>query len=403
MLTFEELSQLPRKKRRAGIAEYLKYFSHENASESSIIEEVERITALGSRFRDCIYSLADSECLQSSRSVNSAIKKVVRNQTTRKIVLRGKRTGLGHKEVEYLLEELEECKVRRNKTHLIIDIKTKDAYVYGLSAIAAWACQHASDLEIEYSGESWRVKEFLKRTGYIKALREYNTDPVKFDTKKIMGFTRIPPINEKSKYATETQAKRLVKMFRDNTDISAASEETLSIAFAELIENCIKHGKIESPAWLFANYHAQYKIMHVCICDRGVGIKQSFVDSADEELHSIASDKKKWIKHCTELYVTSKASDHAGYGLYLVRELCRRNRGRFVLRSGEATYRLKHRKTALEGKWIRDEYVYCRKTGWQGTFLGLQLFLDRDLDIGSIYADMPPVRGYEGESVDLFD
>ncbi len=170
------------------------------------------------------------------------------------------------------------------------------------------------------------MAHFLKRAGVIEALRNPKTDPVRFDTETILGFTRIDP-NES--FDTDTHAGRLVDLFRHNADIPQSSARALAVSFAELIENAIKHGKIGSPAWLFANYHPIPRIMHICICDRGIGNQQSFIESDDAESRRLGQRDTDWIRAATNALVTSKTAGHAGYGLYVVRALCRRNGGIF--------------------------------------------------------------------------
>ena len=222
---------------------------------------------------------------------------------------------------------------------------------------------------------------------------------MRFDTETILGFTRIDPA---TRFETDAHAGRLVDLFRKHIHLSDPTVRALETAFAELIENVVKHGRITHPAWLFANYHPLPKIMHICVCDRGIGIQQSFLESENPEMRALGATPNEWIKKCTDPLVTSKSKEHAGYGLYLVRELCRRNGGLFVLVSGSAAYRIGGRRTPRSSPH-QEGLVYNRTVPWHGTLVAVQLHLDGPIDVHPIYNALPMPAGYtEGERLDLF-
>jgi len=199
------------------------------------------------------------------------------------------------------------------------------------------------------------------------------------------------------------QSKQLVGVCRQHSELVGDTPEVLGTVFAELIENSVKHGRLKYPAWLFANYHPQPEIMHICIADRGVGIQKTFLESDHPELRSLAqSHPTNWIRRATDPLVTSKTSAHAGYGLYIVRELCRQNRGTFVLISGDAYYRLSF-KSSSGGSLVPEEYELSLGRGWSGTVLAMNLKVSSTLDLNSIYSELPPPKGFEDEpEIDIF-
>lgn len=114
----------------------------------------------------------------------------------------------------------------------------------------------------------------------------------------------------------------------------------------------------------------------------------------------MGEDPADWIRSCTDPLVTSKTAGHAGYGLYVVRELCRRNTGSLLLISDQASYRIAFRQQA-GGRLQKEESVLRIASPWKGTFLGLNLKLDQPLPLDEIYASLPPPRGYEAEDADI--
>ena len=226
--------------------------------------------------------------------------------TTVTLVLRDRETGASLSELESLLGRLES--IRRNpRPRLRVDFQTPHAYVYGLCAISAWAAAHAADIRFE--SQFPRVLHFLERAGVVEGFRDPASEPVRFDTETIFGFTRVDPNKQ---FQTDAHAGRLVELFRKHMVLSEKTAVALSISFAELIENAIKHGEITSPAWLFANFHPQPKILHVCICDRGLGVQRTFEQSSSQRLRSLATDPTAWIREATKPLVTSKSEGHAG-------------------------------------------------------------------------------------------
>ncbi|HTN00272.1 ATP-binding protein [Planctellipticum variicoloris] len=333
---------------------------------------------------ESLQSVLCREFLDSSRGVS--------------LVIHGKETGADLRDMVSLLGRLERIS-RHSRPRPILNIQfdTQDAYVYGLCAIAAWTSAHSAD--ITFKSEFPRVKYFLERAGVIEGIRDPSSEPVRFDTETILGFTRI---DAGKRFETDAHAGRLVRLFRHNMDLSEQTAQALSISFAELIENAIKHGEISSPAWLFANYHPQPQKMHICICDRGIGVKQTFEKSSNPRLRELAGDGLRWIREAAEPLVTSKSEGHAGYGLYLARELCRRNGGLFAIISGNAGYSVHPR--SPDAEYSDVEELASLETPWRGTLVALQFRLDRPLKLGPIYSSLPSPDDDESfENVSLFD
>ena len=226
--------------------------------------------------------------------------------TCREFVVHERETGATLPNLESLLCRLEDIP-RDPRPRLFIEFQTPHAYVYGLCAIAAWGAAHASSAN--FRSQFDRVSHFLERAGFMDAFRDPSSDPVRFDSETILGFTRIDP---EKQFPTDSHAGRLVELFRKQTELPEKAARALSICFAELIENAIKHGEIGAPAWLFANYHPQHKIMHVCICDRGLGVQKTFEQCADARLRTLAKEPTQWLREATKPLVTFKGGAARG-------------------------------------------------------------------------------------------
>lgn len=313
------------------------------------------------------------------------------------LVLRGKETGAHLQDLEGMLRRLEQI---RPKPGLLLNVnfETQFAYVYGLCAIVAWAAENARSLSLE--SRHPRVENFLQRAGIIEAFQDPASEPKIFDTETVLGFTRINP---GKRFETDVHAGRLVGLFRKHMELSVPTAQALSISFAELIENAVKHGEITTPAWLFANYHPQPRIMHVCICDRGLGVRKTFENSSNPRLRELALKSTEWIREATEPLVTSKSEGHAGYGLYLARELCRTNGGTFAILSGNAAFGIHPRNP--DSAVSEVEELQELNVPWQGTLVALQFHLDRPLDLGPIYETLPAPDWADDspDEVSLFD
>lgn len=393
----QKLPNLPKTERDARILdEFLRRAMTEDFSAIEVF--LDAIARLGRKWeRQLVHLLSNFITEHSDHPLADPIQQFISNLKQATIVIRHKETGSNLDDMASLLARLEQLP-RDPKPILNVRFDTQDAYVYGLCAIAAWSSAHASAINFESTYP--RVSYFLERAGVVEGLRDPSSEPVRFDTETILGFTRIDPSKV---FDTDGHAGRLVGLFRSNMDLRPDTAQALAISFAELIENAIKHGGITSPAWLFANYHPQPQIMHVCICDRGMGVQRTFENSSNERLRGIASESLNWLREATEPLVTSKSEGHAGYGLYLARELCRRNAGLFAIVSGRAAYCLHARTPSAEFSDVEE--LKELSTAWRGTLVALQFRLDRPLDVGPIYESLPTPFDDDQpvEDVDLFD
>jgi len=389
---FESLRTWPKAARVERLIQLLEALEAESGAEA-VKRAIGYVAGFGSNWVWLIDKVAKSESCHER--VREACADYVEQASSVRFEV-GDRTGLNRTQIDQLLASLEVSRRKVPNLSLHFHFSRRQVYPYGLCAIAAWATQNARKIEFFYETE--RTQEFLHAAGVIDALRDPEGDPVRFDRKNLIGFTRI---QSGVVFPTDEHAGRLVGLFRQNLPgLSASSAKSLGIAFAELIENVVKHAGIQSDAWLFANYHPKPGIMHMAICDRGRGIRQSFLESDSDAVRQIGEHPVDWISKCTDPLVTSKTTGHAGYGLYVVRELCRRNTGSLLLLGGRPSYKIEFREQA-GGGLREEESVLQVAQPWNGTFLGLNLKLDQPLPLGEIYASLPPPRGYAAEDTDI--
>ncbi len=389
------------KEQRAQLIESEIFDRWRSGGEADVSHLLEQICWKGKRWEQLITAILQKLLDQGGlvEELRVTAENFLNSLASLSLVIRERDSGMRSENLKHVLGGLERLRWHRNiSPWLNVRFETQHAYVYGLCAVAAWAAKHQAHLT--FDGSTERVSFFLKNAGVQDALDNPEADPIQFDTQTIFGFTRIDPNRH---FDTDTHAGRLVRLFRENADLSESSAQSLSISFAELIENAVKHGEISSSAWLFANYHPQPRIMHVCICDCGIGVQESFRRSRNPRMREIGDTSQEWIRQATEPLVTSKSEGHAGYGLYLVRELCRRNGGNFVILSGNAAFRIR---PANNSSSIADlESTSSLPYSWQGTFVAMQFHLNRPLELGPIYDTLPMPLSEQSESlnVDLFD
>lgn len=389
----ESLPNVPRKERRSTLLQAIQ----ECTSETDATNLIRGVARLGRKWERLVVEVLDDLLADTSHPHGDLLRRESESFLERTLVLRERDTGSKLHEIRGVLERLEHIP-KCPPPVLSIEFDTPHEYVYGLCAIAAWASERARSVRFE--SRYPRVEYFLQRGGVVEAITNRASDPVKFDTDTILGFTRIDP---ETRFQTDAHAGRLVQLFRNHMVLERTTAEALSITFAELIENAVKHGEIQSSAWLFANYHPQPKVMHVCICDRGVGVRETFERSSTARLRELAKHPTAWLREATEPLVTSKSEGHAGYGLFLARELRRRNGGVSTIVSGSAGYTLHPRSTESVVADIEETQAYFRP--WKGTLVAIQFRLDRPLQLGPVYEHLPAPEYEDAGSDDyrIFD
>jgi hypothetical protein len=176
--------------------------------------------------------------------------------------------------------------------------------------------------------------------------------------------------------------------FEDPSSLSA-----LKIAFAEILENIRRHAQTEH-ALAGAQYYPKRRKLHFVAADSGIGIHESFIQGRNEEIKHLIRKESDALECAMRPMVTSKpvvdgvSLGHAGFGLYIVSELARRNHGTFSLTSGGTT-------VMRFSRYGQPVQTITHHAPWQGTILQVLLDLDSRLPIQEVYRSLPPALGFE--------
>lgn len=155
-----------------------------------------------------------------------------------------------------------------------------------------------------------------------------------------------------------------------------------------------RHAGARTPGFVVAQvYPKQYKL-GITIADPGMGIKRSFLDGEVAEYKDSSKQDSHFISLALKPLVTSKRSLHAGYGLYILAELLRRNGGTFSVSSGANT---------VVGYRVRQHTIekVAEHSAWTGTVVTMIIDLQNKLPLGDVYKSLPLPAGYSDE--DFFE
>ncbi len=176
--------------------------------------------------------------------------------------------------------------------------------------------------------------------------------------------------------------------------LDALSHRSLDIAVAELVDNCFAHAglrDVDLHGLACAQTWPGIGIAQIAIADRGIGIRSSMEAAETAEVR----DTVRGTNACelaTQLGVTSKPSQHAGYGLALARQLIQRNGGTLVVLSG-------HEWFVGSGPVTQSG---DRGVHWPGTLIVCEFNTDRPIRSQEVYDSWPePVRGYSNDDFDF--
>ncbi|HEB60215.1 MAG TPA: hypothetical protein ENJ06_00155 [Phycisphaeraceae bacterium] len=362
MLTFEELSQLPRKKRRAGIAEYLAHTLHDTTDLSKAREAVYRINDLGSRWRYDVFELAKSD--STPDEVRNFLEGYVRSVTGRSFDITTRGDGLQRQEVAPLLRSLESCRVPRQKCYLTINFLVPHIAVTSLAAVAAWAEKNAHSVEFAFPRKrAQRVQGFLERTGILQTLGSHDAPDFHFDEKGQFAFLRLRPDAEDPLKEAGELLESCREILKDSPEIYQALREVV----LTLVENVVAHARITSPAWLFISHHPKPAGVDIAICDLGRGM------SCGEDENPENDPPKNREKHDAKaLSACLKAGSPDENSLQHIKEICRKYYGKMLIISKGASYQLASRHTA-KGEIKLEESCRPERYHLNGTLIGVHL------------------------------
>lgn len=267
---------------------------------------------------------------------------------------------------------------------VVIDLLAVDhTYVFGLAAMATWLRANSVRPRIENASD--RTLAYLDEIGFTKAFAggaAYTTAHADFSM-------ALEPIDSGSQ--PENIATKLADIIDHQMSLSRKRRSGLIVLFSELVENILRHSGPISAAYACAQVYPSRRKLSICIVDRGMGVRQSFLGGQDETLvNRVAAGESAMQLACSPL-VTSKPDRHSGYGLYVASELVVRNGGTFRIFSGGEIL------TRYGGGWHRKEHMRTVRECWPGTWIAMIVDLNKTLSIDDVYVTLPPPPGMETE------
>ncbi|MBI5709773.1 MAG: hypothetical protein HZC42_05610 [Candidatus Eisenbacteria bacterium] len=239
-------------------------------------------------------------------------------------------------------------------------------------------------LQGQYSVECGaEMHAYLERIGFEDVLRNrprtISPDPMDW----AVGLTRISTGS-----ATETVSEKIVDIIATFANLEAPERSSLFILVAEMIENIHRHACAPVDGFAVAQVYPRKLKMGITFVDGGIGIRKSFEEGQPSVDVSQLKEDADFLERACDLHVTSKASGHSGYGLYLLSRVVANNRGTFVLTSGSATVVAYLRR----GEVSFDRYVH---RPWQGTIVSVILDLNERISTRDVYKTMPVPEDWE--------
>jgi anti-sigma regulatory factor (Ser/Thr protein kinase) len=269
-----------------------------------------------------------------------------------------------------------------------ITIRIRDfVYASGLAIVATWV--NARGGSSNARPEDGYTSAYLKRIGFYEAL-EGTDQPIAGDRED--WSVRLTIIRPDARVQDVTA--RILEILDTFVHPSEEDRASFGILLGELIENVNRHAGARTPGFIVAQvYPKQYKL-GITIADPGMGIKRSFIDGEVTEYKDWRKSDADFISLALKPLVTSKRSQHSGYGLYILAELIRRNGGTFSVSSGTHT---------VVGYRVRGHTVEktTEHAAWPGTVVTMIISLQNKLPLGEVYNSLPLPAGYTDE--DFFE
>lgn len=261
-------------------------------------------------------------------------------------------------------------------------------YAAALAVVAQWLLAQRRVSHYEFVDCSSGMERYLEDIRFSAALRNpdivISPDPMDW----AVGLTRI-----NRDQPTEKVTEKIVDIIHTFVNPAPDDRQALIVLISEMIENVHRHAQAPVDGFAVAQVYPQKLKMGITLVDAGIGVQESFRSGQPSvPIGSLRSDED-FLRESVKLYSTSKSKGHSGYGLYILSELVGRNRGTFLLTSGEASLVGYQRR----GSVTFDAYSHRK---WQGTIVSVILDLNRKLPLNEIYAEMPVPEAYEAD--DLF-
>lgn len=203
-------------------------------------------------------------------------------------------------------------------------------------------------------------------------------------------FLPLEPLNSRD---TVFDCSSRLASITTHANIDSDSIKGLDTSIAELVDNCFAHALVTDDLHgvACAQHWPKGRLAQIAIADMGIGFRKGF-ENADT---AVLRERVKYTNACqiaTELGVTSKSSaGHAGYGLALARQLMEMNEGTLIVYSGQEWF------CSARGKHTSG----TMGVNWPGSIVVCEFNTNRPLNTADVYAEWPPVRGYENDDFDF--
>lgn len=230
------------------------------------------------------------------------------------------------------------------------------------------------------------MKRYLDRIGFEDVLRQRKREISPDHMDWAVGMTRID-----AAAASDAVSRKIVDIIDTFVNLGTA-RGSLFILVSEMIENVHRHARATKDGIAVAQVYPGSLRMGITFVDAGIGIRQSFLEGDP----TIPVDPKwsdaTFLRRACELGVTSKSTQHSGYGLYLLSRVVANNRGTFLLSSGSASLVGYLR----GGGCVFDTSLH---NPWQGTVVSVVIDLQQKLSTLDVYNTMPPIEEWRDDEI----
>ena len=290
-------------------------------------------------------------------------------------------TGIPHG-VRHIAEQLPSISNLSAGDQLTFVFSGEFVYLTGLTMLACWrkALPPGIEVRIDDGACGQPTQLFLSNTGFREILETGVERP---SARGRVGKIPLQPIT--NRLSNEQTVAEITSIF---DEYSGHVEDTnpFRTMLSELGENVLAHSESVSPGYACARVlpSARKTTAEICICDSGIGIKESFLQGTNDSVIQRIEKGANPLEIAVEGLNSSKPQarpgsykSYYGFGLLVTRKLVQENRGQMVILSGDMELLIDHYD-------IRSKMV---SQNFPGTFVGIILDLDNPLPLAEIYEE----------------
>ena len=298
-------------------------------------------------------------------------------------------TGIPHG-VRHIAEQLPSIENLSSGDQVTLEFSGDFVYLTGLTMLACWrkALPAGIQLSVDDSSCTLPTQKFLSNTGFREIIETGVERP---SARGRVGKIPLQPIT--NRLSSEATVAEITSIFEEYAG-HIQDTNPFTVLLSELGENVLAHSEQVSPGYACARVlpSARKTTAEICICDTGIGIRESFLRGTNEIAKQRIAKGANPLEIAVEGLNSSKPQARAGsyksyygFGLLVTRRLVQENRGQMVILSGDT-------------ELVIDHYDIQSRTvsrPFPGTFIGIILDLDNPLPLDEIYEEadqklMPP-------------